>query len=129
MPVTSSEIFRQLNLEKRLVGDRFGRMIPPGHQINDPKPLFRKLEDDEIKGYKERFAGAQPKKMAKKTAEMEVLVTEKTPEMVPEIEKKVAEQGNCVRQMKAEGKEKADVNAAVAGRRFLIFVFWAQFRP
>ena len=47
---------------------------------------------------------------------MEVLVTGKDPEKVPEIEKKVEEQGNKVRQMKTEKKDKKDIDQAVTGK-------------
>lgn len=46
---------------------------------------------------------------------MEILVTGKDPEKVPEIEKKVEEQGNKVRQMKTEKKDKKDIDQAVTG--------------
>ena len=47
---------------------------------------------------------------------MEILVTGKDPEKVPEIEKKVEEQGNKVRQMKTEKKDKKDIDQAVTGK-------------
>ena len=46
---------------------------------------------------------------------MEILVTGKDPAKVPEIEKKVEEQGNKVRQMKTEKKDKKDIDQAVTG--------------
>ena len=48
--------------------------------------------------------------------ELEILVTGKDPEKVPEIEKKVEEQGNKVRQMKTEKKDKKDIDQAVTGK-------------
>ena len=42
-------------------------------------------------------------------------MTGKDPEKVPEIEKKVEEQGNKVRQMKTEKKNKKDIDQAVTG--------------
>jgi len=110
MPETSSEIYRQMNLEKLLIPNTFGRLIETNHQINEAVPLFRKLEDAEINDYRTKFAGAQP---TKKEEELEVLVTGVNPEKVPEIEKKVEEQGNKVRQMKTEKKDKKDIDQAV----------------
>ena len=43
-------------------------------------------------------------------------MTGKDPEKVPEIEKKVEEQGNKVRQMKTEKKDKKDIDQAVTGK-------------
>lgn len=111
LPVTSNEIYRQLNHEKLQIPNSFGRMIPTHHQITDAVPLFRKLEDAEINGYREKFAGKSDAKKNEET--LEIIVTGVNPEKVPEIEKKVEEQGNVVRQMKTEKKDKKDIEAAV----------------
>ena len=113
MPETSNEIFRQLNIEKCLIPDTFGLMIELDHKISEPVPLFRKLEDAEINNYREKFAGAVKKE--NKEEGLQVLVTEKSDKMVPEIEKKVAEQGDIVRKMKSEKKDKKDIDSAVKG--------------
>ena len=62
MPETSNEIYRQMNLEKLLIPNAFGRLIKTDHQIKEAVPLFRKLEDAEINDYRTKFAGAQPSK-------------------------------------------------------------------
>ena len=62
MPETSNEIYRQMNLEKLLIPNAFGRLIKTDHQIKEAVPLFRKLEDAEINDYRTKFAGAQPQK-------------------------------------------------------------------
>ena len=50
------------------------------------------------------------------------MVTGKDPEKVPEIEKKVEEQGNKVRQMKTDKKDKKDIDQAVTGKATLISI-------
>ncbi|MDO8642085.1 MAG: methionine--tRNA ligase [Candidatus Woesearchaeota archaeon] len=70
LPFTSREIFRQLNLKDKepFVWDSaLKQPLNKGHKINQPRPLFRKLEDPEIQGFRERFkgkskAGAKEKK-------------------------------------------------------------------
>ena len=62
MPDTSNEIYRQMNLEKLLIPNTFGRLIETDHQIKEAVPLFRKLEEAEINDYRTKFAGAQDNK-------------------------------------------------------------------
>jgi len=57
MPFTSIEIARQLSLSRREIPLHFGRYLEKDHCIYDAVPLFKKITDDEIKDYKERFAG------------------------------------------------------------------------
>ena len=61
MPETSAEIARQLKTEARQLPKTYGAFLPADHVVGDAVPLFRKLEDDEIKDYRDKFAGAQPK--------------------------------------------------------------------
>jgi len=59
LPETSAEIFRQLNLDAKGKGIDYKMHldIDPGHTINEPKVLFRKLEDKEIDDLKRKFGG------------------------------------------------------------------------
>jgi methionyl-tRNA synthetase len=59
LPNTSKEIFTQLNLNMKdaRLEYKMHLDLKPGHRIAEPKVLFRKLEDKEIAGFKERFAG------------------------------------------------------------------------
>jgi len=115
MPETSSEIFRQMNSEKSLIPDQFGLMIKLNHQIATPVPLFRKLEDQEINKYREMFAGGQKTKNETKEEKLEIFVTGKDENKIPEIEKKLKEQADHVRKIKTEKKEKNEIDAAVKG--------------
>jgi methionyl-tRNA synthetase len=56
LPFTSTEIFRQLGMPKaRWAG--IGKPIQAGHQLGEPKALFRKIEPKEIDALKAKFAG------------------------------------------------------------------------
>ena len=52
IPTASKEIAAQLGLEepfhKRSWDDQMGFALPAGHRLGTPKPLFRKIEDEEI---------------------------------------------------------------------------------
>ncbi|MCK4521904.1 MAG: methionine--tRNA ligase [Nanoarchaeota archaeon] len=62
LPDTSRLIFRQLNI-KPLKWDDLGKSsIKAGHKINKPELLFNKLEDKQVKEFKERFKGKQESK-------------------------------------------------------------------
>ena len=66
MPETSAEIARQLKSTPIQLPKSYGAFLPAGHEVGDAQPLFRKLEDDEIKEYRERFAGGQGGKKEEK---------------------------------------------------------------
>ena len=59
LPNTSAEMFRQLNLNsgEKSIDYKMHLDIDPGHKINEPKGIFRKLEDKEIDGLKKKFCG------------------------------------------------------------------------
>ena len=58
IPNTSKEIFNQLNLEPQGFND-LDKVIQLNHKINQPKVLFKKLEDKEIEKFHNKFAGKQ----------------------------------------------------------------------
>lgn len=98
MPQTCATICNQLNIKFEDIGvlnenTGFCQYLPTGHQINTPAPLFKKLDEAELKSLKEKFGGGQQKKK------------EITPEDIDVIEKDVMAQGDVVRKLK---EEKAD---------------------
>ncbi|CAM8921188.1 unnamed protein product [Rhodiola kirilowii] len=82
MPTFTIEVLKQLNLplDKDSLSDDKGDLarkpwlfIPSGHRIGTPKPMFKELDDDKIKNYRNKFAGSQADRLekaeAKKTAD------------------------------------------------------------
>ncbi len=71
LPATSDKISKQLNLE---LGkwDNIGTPIPAGHEIGNPKPLFRKLEGKEIEELRSKFAGKKKEEMTFANLDLEV---------------------------------------------------------
>lgn len=60
LPNASKEIFKQLNLEQQCFND-LNKSIEVGHKINQPKVLFKKLEDKQINELHDKFSGQQSK--------------------------------------------------------------------
>jgi len=61
MPMTSFEIARQVGVARAQIPTKFGAFLEKDHKIYESRPLFRKIEDDEIKEYRARFAGKSDK--------------------------------------------------------------------
>lgn len=83
MPSFSLGVLKQLNLplETQLsLSDEKGDVerakrpwdiLPAGHKIGTPAPLFRELKDEEVEFYREKFAGSQADRIVKAQAESE----------------------------------------------------------
>ncbi|XP_023747762.1 methionine--tRNA ligase, cytoplasmic [Lactuca sativa] len=77
MPSFSIQVLKQLSLPHQLSlcdekGDvekakRPWEMIPSGHRIGTPVPLFRELRDEEVELLRERFAGSQADRADRQT--------------------------------------------------------------
>ncbi|KAL8542994.1 hypothetical protein ACS0TY_003761 [Phlomoides rotata] len=91
MPSFSLEVLKQLNLPldaQNSLSDENGNIerakrpweiLPAGHKIGTPAPLFRELKDEEVEFYREKFAGSQADRIVKAEAEAKK-VTEKLKE-------------------------------------------------
>ncbi|CAL1384493.1 unnamed protein product [Linum trigynum] len=80
MPSFSAEVFKQLNLpfEQASLSDEKGdidkakrpwEIIPPGHKIGTPAPLFKELKDEDVEFYSAKFAGSQADRLERAEAE------------------------------------------------------------
>jgi len=56
LPATAAGIAKQLNMVQAGWAD-IGKPLPSGHEIGQPSPLFRKIEQKEIEALKAKFAG------------------------------------------------------------------------
>ncbi|CAN6830121.1 hypothetical protein Bca4012_032075 [Brassica carinata] len=71
MPSFSREVFKQLNLPLQFslsdegIASRLWEILPPGHRIGTPQPLFKELKDEEVQQYKDKFAGNQADRRAR----------------------------------------------------------------
>lgn len=80
MPSFSLEVLKQLNMPQLQVSlsDENGdlekirilwNILPAGHKIGKPEPLFKELKDEEMEFYREKFAGSQADRAVKAAAE------------------------------------------------------------
>ncbi|XP_010264123.1 PREDICTED: probable methionine--tRNA ligase [Nelumbo nucifera] len=80
MPSFSVEVLKQLNWPKTQLslcdekGDldnarRPWEILPAGHEIGVPSPLFKELKDEEVEFFREKFAGSQADRVLKAEAE------------------------------------------------------------
>ncbi|KNA12223.1 hypothetical protein SOVF_127940 [Spinacia oleracea] len=80
MPSFSLEVLKQLNMPRLQVSlsDENGDLekirilwdiLPAGHKIGKPEPLFKELKDEEMEFYREKFAGSQADRAVKAAAE------------------------------------------------------------
>ncbi|KAK1267693.1 putative methionine--tRNA ligase [Acorus gramineus] len=80
MPSFSIEVLKQLNMppetqlslchEKGDI-DLAGRpwdILPAGHKIGNPKPLFKSMEDNEVEFFRDKFSGSQADRIVKAEA-------------------------------------------------------------
>ncbi|CAO2822473.1 unnamed protein product [Amaranthus hypochondriacus] len=80
MPSFSVEVLKQLNMPQLQVslssenGDLekikiIWDILPAGHKIGKPEPLFKELKDEEVEYFREKFAGSQADRAVKAAAE------------------------------------------------------------
>ncbi|EXB50508.1 putative methionine--tRNA ligase [Morus notabilis] len=76
------QVFKQLNLSPEQLSladgkgdiDRAKRpwlIVPSGHKIGKPEPLFKELKDEEVESFRKRFAGSQADRIERAEAEAE----------------------------------------------------------
>ncbi|MFC1741007.1 methionine--tRNA ligase [Nanoarchaeota archaeon] len=70
LPFTSTEILKQMDMESKdgNIEYKMSLDIEPGHAIGNPSPLFRKLEDKEIKEFRKKFGGKKKQDKKKQDA-------------------------------------------------------------
>uniref|UniRef100_A0A2N9FY19 methionine--tRNA ligase n=1 Tax=Fagus sylvatica TaxID=28930 RepID=A0A2N9FY19_FAGSY len=81
MPSFSLEVLKQLNFPPETpisLGkgdiDRVSRpweILPAGHKIGTPEPLFKELKDEEVEFFRNKFAGSQADRIVRAEAEAE----------------------------------------------------------
>lgn len=122
MPETSEALRHQLNIPLFQLEPHFAPLLKAGHQINKPVPLFKKIEQTTIDTLKKRFEGKCP------TSDKVVIgipngdvntenangASGDIPKTSEELARRVQNQGNKVREMKAAKADKATIEKEVA---------------
>lgn len=109
MPTISRNLNTQLNtsnIKLNLDKPQIRMLLPTGHKIGKPAPLFAKIEQTLIDELKKKYAGSQATVEAGKKGEVAF-------KSVAEAEKAVSDQAEKVRKLKGSGAEKAVVQPEV----------------
>lgn len=126
MPDVSAQVAKQLEMSPDLfiIPSTFVQMLPTGHKIGTPYPLFKKIEPAVAEELKKRFAGVRDEGKSKgkentKPASTQDTATAATnapadPAKIAELEAQVAAQGDVVRKAKTEKLSKDVIGAEVA---------------
>uniref|UniRef100_A0A1A9WPB0 Methionine--tRNA ligase, cytoplasmic n=1 Tax=Glossina brevipalpis TaxID=37001 RepID=A0A1A9WPB0_9MUSC len=115
MPTTARTIFQQLNTKQtNLQAEKpyISLLLPSGHKIGKPAPIFTKLEQNFIEEMKKKYSGPQILNTA--AAAATAIATDKQPpqsngievKTIAELEMAVKVQGDKVRQLKMNTKDK-----------------------
>ncbi|XP_046390928.1 methionine--tRNA ligase, cytoplasmic [Ischnura elegans] len=128
MPETARQLHQQLNAppEAMVIPNHFYCLLPAGHKIGKPFPLFSKIENSQMDELRNRFSGNQKNRSPGPTNEAKPAVTPvkdvksqsttaesvSTPkasnEEILRLQAEVEKQGGVVRDLKAKGLPKSD---------------------
>ncbi|XP_050499287.1 methionine--tRNA ligase, cytoplasmic [Diabrotica virgifera virgifera] len=101
MPETSENLKKQLNTSNIVLipsDPEIVNMLPAGHKLGEPSPLFAKIEPSVAEELKKKFAGKQQSKETSPSGDFK---------SAADLEAAVASQGDKVRQLKSSGVEKS----------------------
>ena len=134
MPATSNSILNQLNAPDRAVPELFSNDLLPGHTIGIPEHLFKKIEESMAEAWRLKFKGndesvsesavgipdplktvpGQSKRKAAKKPATTMTVSDgpKSAEALA-LEAKVAEQGQAIRELKAQTPKTPELDAQI----------------
>ncbi|XP_034242379.1 methionine--tRNA ligase, cytoplasmic [Thrips palmi] len=112
MPEISKVMHEQMNSPKSInvITDSIVKLLPAGHKIGKPAPLFTKIEASQTSDLKKRFAGKQapPSAAPSKKGTSAAAATSASSQTVEMLQAAVDKQANLVREMKGSGKPKAE---------------------
>eukprot|EP00127_Corallochytrium_limacisporum_P002271 Clim_evm59s109 gene=Clim_evmTU59s109 len=103
MPTVAERILQQVNAKKVVVDKVFRPTLAPGHALGKAELLFRKIEDEEVKKWRDQFSGNEGDKKAPEVPKLEGQA----------LEDAIAAQGNKVRELKTQKAEKDVIDAEV----------------
>jgi len=131
MPNLSRELQTQLAAPDSVnnIPDKFSVLLPPGHRIGEPSPLVAEIKQTLIDQLKVQYAGNQSSRLSENKpaataapakagdaapAAGDAVPAAADPAAAAALEKRVTEQGNRVRDLKAAKADKQDITSAVA---------------
>ncbi|KAK3106651.1 hypothetical protein FSP39_024573 [Pinctada imbricata] len=119
MPQTSATIQSQLNMSAdcNVIHHDFVCVLPPGHKIGKPSPLFQKIEPTVITELKKKFQGTPAPETSKGKKGSKPATSSSgggNPAEVAKLTDEVSKQGNIVRELKSKKAEKFVIDGEVA---------------
>ncbi|XP_065221713.1 methionine--tRNA ligase, cytoplasmic isoform X2 [Planococcus citri] len=115
MPNIAKIMAEQMNASEDLfvLTEDMNILLPEGHKIGKPVPIFTKIELSTVETLKKMFSGRQtspPKEPSKKPEETfaDLQSASKVADSLKKMENAITEQGNLVRNMKSGGAQKAE---------------------
>ncbi|CAN4095957.1 unnamed protein product [Withania somnifera] len=125
MPSFSREVLKQLNLppetqlslsdERVENSKRPWAILPAGHKIGTPAPLFKELKDEEVEFYRKKFAGSQADR-----ADRALKAETEAKEMAEKLNKAKISDGNKKKERAIKSSEtKSKAPASVEGEIFI----------
>lgn len=123
MPSFSLEVLKQLNissetplsLEKGDI-DRASRpweILPAGHKIGTPEPLFKELKDEEVEFFRTKFAGSQADRILRAEAEAEKIAEQLKKTKVSDSSSKKQRPAKSANEAKAKAKATAEPEISI----------------
>ncbi|WMV36857.1 hypothetical protein MTR67_030242 [Solanum verrucosum] len=131
IPSFSREVLKQLNFppETQLsLSDERGdiekskrpwHILPAGHKIGIPTPLFKELKDEEVEFYREKFAGSQADRNLKAETEARKITDQLNKAKISDANKK---KERATKSSEAKAKGSASVEAEISISRLDIRV-------
>ncbi|XP_049388134.1 LOW QUALITY PROTEIN: methionine--tRNA ligase, cytoplasmic-like [Solanum stenotomum] len=123
MPSFSREVLKQLNMPPETQvslsdeggdienGKRPWDILPAGHKIGTPAPLFKELKDEEVEFYRNKFAGSQADR-----ADTALKAETEAKEMAKQLKKAKISDGNKKKERATKSSEtKSKAPASVEG--------------
>ncbi|GAB4844078.1 hypothetical protein Ancab_014042 [Ancistrocladus abbreviatus] len=119
MPSLSLEVHKQLNIPAESqwslcnergdieIARKLWEILPDGHIIGKPEPLFKELKDEEVEFYRKKFAGSQADREVKAAAEKAAEQLKKT--NISDVEEK-KHQKKPVTDLKAKLTPEAEIS-------------------
>ncbi|XP_063238111.1 methionine--tRNA ligase, cytoplasmic isoform X2 [Bacillus rossius redtenbacheri] len=107
MPATSRLVQEQLRAppDLMLICPEVAALLPPGHVIGKPSPLFTKIEMEQVEQLKQRFSGQQKSSPAAGNGAPTI---PGATEAIAKLEAAVAQQADLVRKLKSSAAPKSE---------------------
>ncbi|KAK4776418.1 hypothetical protein SAY86_005106 [Trapa natans] len=121
MPSFSLEVFKQLNMSptKLSLVDEIGDVdrakrpwdiVPDGHKIGSPEPLFKELKDEEVEFFRKKYAGSQADRIIRAEAEAQKMAEQLKKAKISDSKGKKQSPAKSAAQAKSKAAPDAEIS-------------------